>query len=76
MLITYGKVVGAFLQGDDHLFIVGSSDNSADSSSFWLWLIGGVILLGLLVSIICFDGKGQKRPWLNQRQNFRPPDED
>lgn len=79
MMIAYAWLLGAFLQGDEHPFIVDHSNDPtapADSSPFWLWLIGGIILVALIVTVICFDGKGQKRPWLNQRQNFRPPEDD
>lgn len=78
-MLAGALLLGSFLQGDEHLFIVGSADDAAlpaDSSSFWLWLFVGIILLFFLVTIICFDGKGQKRAWLTKRQSLRPADQD
>ena len=76
MMMALALLLGTFLQGDTHVFISGSPPEMADSSSFWIWLIGGIILLSFLVTVVCFDGNGQKRPWMNKRQNFRMPDED
>jgi len=78
-MIALALLIGSFLQGDEHLFIAGSADDSTptgDSSSFWLWFIIGTILLLFLVATVYFDGKGQKRQWLAERQSRRPWDQD
>jgi len=78
-MIALALLIGSFLQGDEHLFIAGSTDDAAqsgDSSSFWLWVIVGIILLIFLAATVYFDGKGQKRQWLADRQNRRPWDQD
>jgi len=76
MILAYALLLGSFLQGDDHLYLANRTDAETDASSFWFWLILGIILLGILIVAICFDGNGHPRRWLTRNNYQSPRDED
>ena len=45
-----------------------------DADAFWLYLIGGIVLLIVLVLVFCLNGKGYPRRWLATRLGIEPMD--
>ena len=45
-----------------------------DADAFWLYLIGGIVLLIVLVLAFCLNGKGYPRRWLATRLGIEPMD--
>jgi len=74
MILAYALLLGSYLQGDDHLYVANRTDAETDTSSFWFWLILGIILLGILIVAICFDGNGHPRRWLARKNHLRSMD--
>lgn len=47
---------------------------SPDADAFWLYLIGVIILLVVLILALCLNRKGYPRRWLAKRLGIEPMD--
>jgi len=56
--------------------MIGDASNpgAADADVFWLYLIGGIVLLVVLVVAVCFNSQGHPRRWLAKMLHLNPMD--
>ena len=44
-----------------------NSSTPPDADALWLYIVGGILLLILLVVAICFNSEGHPRRWLAKK---------